>query len=78
MSDSIAITGMDKATARWISEEAARRGISAQSLIIEIIHKGVELERDRSRLSPFDDLDALAGSWDDEQASEFLSPLITA
>jgi hypothetical protein len=41
MSNSIAVANVDDATAKWLGEEAERRGISTESLIAEVIRKGI-------------------------------------
>src|SRR5260370_500346 len=72
MSESIAVANVDDATAKWLGEEAERRGISTESLIAEVIRKGIQAEREGSKLPAFEDLTELAGSWDDKQEAEFL------
>lgn len=71
MSTPITIEAIDDESAAWISEQAKRRGIAPESLVLEMIHKSIEAERNRSE-AVFDDLDALAGGWDEEEAAEFL------
>jgi plasmid stability protein len=73
MSVSITIRDTDETTTRWINEEAARRGISVELLVVEIIHKGISIERESSQLHTYHDLDSLAGTWSDEQATDFLN-----
>lgn len=72
MSSSFTIRYIDDATARWISEEAERRSVSAETLIVELIRKGITVEAQSSELRTFSDLDSLAGTWSEEQAREFL------
>jgi plasmid stability protein len=68
MSVSISIHDLDEETASWIRQEAERRGISMEEMALELIHQAV----DRRRLPTYDDLDALAGTWTDDQARAFL------
>ena len=73
MSTNITIQGLDDATAKWISEEAERRGVSVESLIVDLIRKGINIDQDTSQLPTYNDLDSLAGTWTEEQEAEFLN-----
>ena len=73
MNPPITIQDIDDATAKWISEEAERRGVNVESLIIELIHKGIGVEREGTPLKSYHDLDSLAGTWSEEQEAEFLN-----
>lgn len=73
MSTSITIQDIDDVTVKWIDEEAKRRGISVESLIVELIYKGVDAERELLQHPVYHDLDSLAGTWSEEQAAEFLN-----
>lgn len=72
MSAPITIEALDESTAGWIAEEAKRRGVTIEELIIQLIEKAVSEERSSEQLHAYHDLDSLAGTWTDEQASEFL------
>ncbi|MCI0485967.1 MAG: hypothetical protein L0229_05145 [Blastocatellia bacterium] len=72
MSRSIMIQILDDATADWIAREAERRGISEQTLILELIRKGIGTDRESQELQTYHDLDSLAGTWSDEEAKQFL------
>jgi len=73
MNPPITIQDIDDATAKWISEEAKRRGVNVESLIVELIHKGMDVEREGAPLQTYHDLDSLAGTWSEEQETEFLN-----
>lgn len=75
MSTEISIQDFDDATEKWISEEAGRRGMTVDQLILQLIQTGISVERQPSMLPAYDDLDSLAGTWTDEQAAEFLSAI---
>jgi len=75
MSAPITIQDMDEATAQWISEAARRRGVSTEAVVLELIQKGIDLERQDARLQTYHDLDALAGTWSAEEANEFLKAI---
>jgi len=75
MSTRITIQDMDEASAKWIREEAQRRGVSRETLILELIRRGISMERNSSQLGAYHDLDSLAGTWSDEQATEFLNAI---
>ena len=72
MSTNITIQELDEATAKWISEEAERRGVSVESVVLELIHKGINVAQESSQLQAYHDLDSLAGTWSEEQEAEFL------
>ena len=76
MSAPITIQNMDEATVKWITEEAQRRGVSAEALVVELIHKGIDLERQESPWPTYHDLDVLAGTWSAEEADEFLKAIV--
>lgn len=75
MRTSITIQDIDEATAKWINEEAKRRGVSIETLVLELIRRGISMERESSQLQAYHDLDPLAGTWSDEQATEFLNAI---
>lgn len=71
MSTNITIQNLDDATAQWISREAERRGITVESLAVELIRKGINIDQQTSPLQAYHDLDSLAGTWSEEQEAEF-------
>ena len=73
MPESITISNLDEATAAWIREQAKRRGTDKEDVALNLIHRGIEYEREHLALPTFDDLDSLAGTWSDEQATEFMN-----
>ena len=73
MSTNITIQDLDDTTVKWISEEAERRGISVESLVVELIRKGINTDQETSPLQTYYDLDSLAGTWSEEQEAEFLN-----
>jgi hypothetical protein len=73
MSTNITIEDLDDATAKWISKESERRGISVESLVLELIRKGIDIDQETSQLQAYHDLDSLAGTWSEEQETEFLN-----
>lgn len=75
MSAPITIQDLDEATAAWISEEASRRGVSVETIILQLIQKGIHLEQEQAQLPTYHDLDSLAGTWSEEQENEFLNAL---
>ncbi len=75
MSTEIKALNLDEATEKWIIAEAARLGVTVDQLILQLIQKGVSVERHSSQLNTYDDLDSLAGTWTEEQATEFLNTI---
>lgn len=65
----MSLRGIDQETRRRLKEEAARQGVSLNTLILRYIRRGVGLaETDRLL---HHDLDALAGTWSEEEAEAF-------
>jgi hypothetical protein len=75
MNVSITIQDLDEATVAWIHEEAKRRGMSVDMFVLQLIQKGIGLERKSSEPPIYNDLDSLAGTWSDEEATEFLNAI---
>jgi hypothetical protein len=73
MSKSITIRHLDEATIDWLDAEARRRGTDVERIVIELIHQGAKTTTPpQEGLPVFHDLDALAGTWTQEEAEEFL------
>ena len=72
MPRAITIQDVDDATASWLMEEAGRRGVSVESVAAQLLQRGVESERRRAILPTYHDLDALAGTWSEDEAAAFL------
>jgi hypothetical protein len=69
------ITRLDSATRAWIQEESRRTGASVEVIIERLIQRGVAAERQATRGQRFHDLDALAGTWSNEEAAAFQAAL---
>lgn len=65
---SMTLRGLDDETARRLKSEASRRGVSINALLKQLVRQGLGLERGGG---PYTDLDALAGTWTEEEAVEF-------
>ena len=72
MPRSITIDDIDDATASWLAEEARRRGVSVESVAGQLLQSGLESERRWAALSTYHELDALAGTWSEDEAATFL------
>jgi hypothetical protein len=73
-SDSIAnlsVRGVSADTMGALRRRAAREGGSVNSLVVRLLDQSLGRAPAAGRLHPFDDLDALAGSWSAEEAGEF-------
>ena len=68
--NAMTIRGLDDAAAARLKQEAKDRGVSVNSLLKQLVREGLDLDQSRQR-KPHADLDALAGTWSDEEASEF-------
>ncbi len=71
----ISLRGVDEETASRLKEEAKRRRVSVNALILDLIKSGVEAGSRMRRRRVYRDLDALAGTWTAKEASEFLKAL---
>ena len=65
----LSIRGIDEQTSSLLKQEAKRRGISMNALILELLRRGVGLS---SAKPTYHDLDHLAGTWTAEEAAAFL------
>jgi len=72
MPRSIMIDDIDDATASWLIAEAKRQGVSVEKVAGQLLQRGLEWERRRTELPPYHDLDALAGTWSEDEAAAFL------
>lgn len=70
MEKPIQILHLDEETATWLDDEARRRGVDVERIVIELIHRGIASEQ-KAVLPAYHDLDALAGTWSEEEAEEF-------
>ena len=77
MPRSITVEDVDDATMSWLVEEAGRRGVSVESFAGQLLQRGLEWERRRAALPLYDDLDGLAGTWSEDEATAFLQAVAT-
>ena len=71
----LTINNLDEATANWIEKEAERCGTNRETVALHLVQKGIEREREECSLRPYEDLDSLAGTWTEEQATEFMNAI---
>jgi len=64
----MSIRGLDDQALARLKGQAAQEGSSLNSLVLRLI-QGTSVQP--STLKKFDDLNALAGTWSDEEAQEF-------
>ena len=72
MMQPITIEHLDRETISWIDEKAHQRGITPELLVIELIHKGIQVAQNAYSLIQYRDLSDLAGVWRDEDLQEFV------
>ena len=70
MSFAITIQQIDDITRTWLQQESRRRGVNLEEMVLTLIREGMQAER--TTLPEYHDLDALAGTWSDADANEFL------
>ena len=71
MDRSIMIRQVDETTAAWLDKEATRRGQSVEAVALDLLRRGIE----QAQLPTYHDLDALAGTWSDQETAEFLKAI---
>jgi hypothetical protein len=71
VNEPITIHRLDDASAEWIEEQASQRGVDKETFVVQLIHRGIDLEQKKAQLPTYHDLDALAGTWSEEDAAEF-------
>ncbi len=68
------LRGLNEEEARRLREEARREGISLNALLLRLIREAAGLAQRPWRVRHHD-LDALAGTWTDEDADAFLAAI---
>lgn len=66
----LTIRGLDTTEAARLKQEAAARGVSVNTLLKQLVREGLDL-KPASRSRRYDDLDRLAGTWDEDEALAF-------
>jgi plasmid stability protein len=67
----LSIRGLDDKALAALKKRAAKEDASVNTLVLRLIEQGLGLRRAKPLLTRHDDLDALAGSWRKNDASEF-------
>lgn len=63
------VRGVEERAVRRLKQTAKRRGVSVNRLIVDMLNSGDKAPA--AKAASFDDLDALAGTWDRPEAEEF-------
>lgn len=71
----ISLRGLDENTALRLKDEARRRGLSVNALVLQLIRQGIGKRPTGPRRPIYHDLDVLAGTWSPEEAATFLKAL---
>lgn len=66
----MSIRGLDDRALARLKSQAVQEGSSLNSLVLRLL-QGTGTPAQSSALKKFDDLDALAGTWSDEEAQAF-------
>ena len=75
MPRSITIHNIDDVTAQWLADEAERRGMDMETIAGQLLTRGLEWARRQAELATYHDLDALAGTWSEDEATAFLQQI---
>jgi len=70
--DSITVSIFDQDSIQWIRNESNRLNLSFESVITRILKEVIDQDRKKAKQQCFSDLDALAGTWSDEDFEEFI------
>ncbi|MDZ7659449.1 hypothetical protein [Fodinibius sp.] len=71
----ISIRGLDEETAAKLKDEAKRKNLSVNALVLDLVRRGIGLKPASERRRVYHDLDHLAGSWSQEEAAQFLESI---
>ncbi len=71
----LSLRGVDDETATRLKAEANSQGMSVNAFLLRLIRQQVGLATPRSIPRIYHDLDALAGTWSEEDAAQFLQAL---
>lgn len=71
MTQSLTITQLDQTATEWIEQEAQRTGVPVEVVARQLIYRGLEAIRQKAQPQRYHDLDALAGTWNADEADEF-------
>ena len=67
----LSIRGLDDKALAALKRRAAKEEASVNTLVLRLIEQGLGLQRTKPALTRHDDLDALAGTWRKQDATEF-------
>jgi plasmid stability protein len=67
----LSIRGLDDKALAALKKRAAKEDASVNTLVLRLIEQGLGHRRAKPALTRHDDLDALAGSWRKNDATEF-------
>lgn len=67
----ISVRGIEEASLRRLKQMAKRRGVSLNRLIADMLNAEGGNAPAQARLTAYDDLDKLAGTWSKQDAREF-------
>jgi len=68
---SMSIRGLDEAALARLKSQAEQEGSSLNSLVLRLLQDADTATPPGGALRKFDDLDALAGTWSEEEAQAF-------
>lgn len=71
----INLRNIDEETVSRLKEKARRRGMTVNSLVVQLIQREVGLKSTPPRRPAYHDLDHLAGTWSVEEAGLFIDAL---
>jgi plasmid stability protein len=66
----ITIRGIDNEIAKALKEKAKKDGDSVNSIVLKIVRESLGLKK-KGRMAVHNDLDYLAGTWDEKEYKEF-------
>jgi hypothetical protein len=67
----MSVRGVDEKVLSRLKIQAEQEGSSVNSLVVRLLHDNNSSKRKPRTLQKYDDLDALAGTWNSQQARAF-------
>jgi hypothetical protein len=75
MNSSLTIHYVDKMTYERLNRMAERRGLTAEATAMELIRTALSSEQEEPLIMPQSQLDLLAGTWSEAEATSFLQAI---
>ena len=75
MNTTITIKNLDELSMKWINQKANRQGVDLEDIIVQLIHDQMESSIKKIDLTQYNDLDSMAGTWNNKEADKFIQEI---